>query len=83
MVKRDDIDEILKKQEDEVYGDSYSEGDHDVYDDTEELLEETVGGDIDSKKPFSIAEEIEKDENDLVNRPSLRKTPKKKNNAYE
>jgi|GEM_PF-3503752 len=69
MPKREDIDQILKKQEDEVYGDSYSEGDHDVYDDTEELLEETVGGDVDPKEPFSIAEEIKKDENDLVNRP--------------
>lgn len=57
------IDEELKQQDDEVYGTDYTDGAHEKFDDTEEMIREVTGDDPDEEKDgFSIAEEIEKDE---------------------
>jgi hypothetical protein len=69
MSKQDDIQKQLKKQEEEVYGDSYTEGDHEVFDDTEEMVEDVTGDEPDEDKPYSLADEVEHDEEDLKVKP--------------
>ena len=56
------IDEELQKQDDEVYGTDYTDGSHDKFDDTEEMVEEVIGNKPKKGKPFDIAEEVEEDE---------------------
>lgn len=65
MSKRDDIKEELEKEEDEVYGDETAVGsapDPEKVGDTEELVKEVTGNEPEEGKPYSIAEEVEKDE---------------------
>ena len=75
MVKQkpDEIEEQLNKQEDEVYGTGYVDGDPDKFDDTEDMVEDVTGnapsGNYDGEEEdeedeggFSIADEVEKDE---------------------
>lgn len=61
--KPDEIDEELKKQDDAVYGTSYTEGDPDKFADTKEMVEEVIGNEPDEERDgFLIAEEVEDDE---------------------
>lgn len=59
----DEIEKELEEQDDQVYGTSYTDGEHDKFGDTEEMIKEVTGDDPDEEQDgFSIAEEVEKDE---------------------
>lgn len=58
----DEVDEELQKQDDEVYGTDYTDG-GEKFHDTEDMVKEVTGDDPDEEQDgFSIAEEVEKDE---------------------
>lgn len=59
---QDQIDEELQKQEDEVYGTAYTDGDPEKFVDTEGMVEEVTGDEPEEGKPFSIADAVDEDE---------------------
>ncbi|MFC1649581.1 hypothetical protein ACFL2C_02585 [Patescibacteria group bacterium] len=66
MAKRDDIKKQIKKQQDEVYGESTVSGsapDPASDDDVVENLKDAVGADINPGDEFHLADEVLKDEN--------------------
>lgn len=70
----DDIQKEVEEQEEEVYGTGTagsSDPDPDIVtrDDSEEKLEDAVGNEIDNTKPFSLADEVEKDEKARRSKP--------------
>ena len=61
------IDEELAQQDDDVYGTRYTDGDHDKFDDTKEMVKDVTGNEPDPERDgFEIAEEIEEDEKDIA-----------------
>lgn len=58
---QDQIDEELKKQDDEVYGTDYTDG-GEKFHDTEEMVKEVIGEEPEDGKPFSVADAVEEDE---------------------
>jgi len=73
-LKPDEVDEQVKQQEDEVYGTSYTEGDHEKFGDTEDMLEDVIGNspvgddeeeddEKDDEEGFSIADAVAEDAN--------------------
>lgn len=65
MAKRSDLKSKIKKQDDEVYGESAISGsapDPGSDDDAEEVLKEAVGVDINQGDEFHLADEVAKDE---------------------
>lgn len=65
MSKRDDIKRELKKQQDEVYGEGTMSGsspDPDSDDNVMDVMEDTVGPDINPGDEFHLADEVMKDE---------------------
>ena len=74
--KPDELAEELKKQEDEVYGTGYTDGDPEKFGDTEDMLEDVIGnspvGDEEEEEEdgFSIADAVAKDEEAAIhNKP--------------
>ncbi len=64
----DKVDEELKKQEDDVYGTEYTDG-GEKFHDTEDMVKDVAGNEPEEGKPFSIAEEIDKDTKDEKDQP--------------
>lgn len=65
MANRDDIKKQIKRQDDEIYGESTISGsspDPESDDNTREILEKTVGNKINPGDPFVLADEVIKDE---------------------
>lgn len=62
---QDEIDKQLKKQDDDVYGDAYVDGDPDKFSDTGEMIEDVTGNEPDDTKPYSIAKEELEDAKDI------------------
>ncbi len=64
MVREDPtkVQKEVQEQEDETYGTDYTEGVHEKFGDTEEVLEETIGNKPKKKIPFILADEVEEDE---------------------
>ena len=61
--KQDQIDEELQKQDDDVYGTGYTDGDPDKFADTEEMVKDVTGNEPDPEQDgFEMEEEIEEDE---------------------
>lgn len=62
------VDEELKQQDDETYGTSYTDSsDDEKFADTEEMVKDVTGNVPDPEKDgFSIAEEEEKDADDIL-----------------
>lgn len=59
--KPSDVDEELKKQDDEVYGTDYTDG-GEKFHDTEDMVKDVTGDEPDEGVPYSIADAIQDDE---------------------
>ncbi len=78
--KPGDIDEEIKKEEEETYGETTvggSEQGLETDDDTEKVVGDVIGNEPKEDDKFSIAEEIENDEKDIAGIP-----PKNKKKKY-
>lgn len=78
--KPEEIDEKVKKQNDEFYGEETVGGSNqglETDDDTEEAVEKVIGNKPGGNEEFEIAEEVDKDEKDIAGIP-----PKKKKKKY-
>ncbi|HEX6977438.1 MAG TPA: hypothetical protein VF185_03775 [Patescibacteria group bacterium] len=79
-LKPEEIDEKVKEQNDEVYGEETVGGSQqglESDDDTEKAVADVTGNQPKENEEFNIAEEIDKDEKDIAGIP-----PKKKNKKY-
>jgi len=65
----DKVQEEVDEQEAINYGTGYTEGDHEVFDNTKEMVKDVAGNEPEEGKPFSIAEEIDKDTEDEKDQP--------------
>lgn len=70
--KRSDLKKLIKKQDDDTYGENTMSGsspDPESDDDVSETLEKTVGTKLKRGDEFSLVEEIAKDEKDRRTKP--------------
>lgn len=66
-VSPDKIQKEIDKQEDENYGTGYIDGDPDKFSNTEEMVEDVTGNEIDEEAPegFTMADEVDEAEEAL------------------
>jgi len=60
------LEEQIQEQDEETYGTGHTDGDQDLYSNTKDMVKEVTGNEPDPERDgFSIAEEVEKDEEDI------------------
>lgn len=62
----DQVQKEVDQEEDINYGTGYTDGDHEKFEDTGEMVKEVTGNEPEEGEPFEIAEEIKADEEDRV-----------------